>query len=305
MGIDFSERNKQIGGSEIAAVMGLSRWKTPLQLWAEKTGKVIPEDISNLEHVELGTELEDFVAKKFERKSGKKVRRDNRAFVHKELSYCVAHIDRRITGTDELLECKTCSAWKAKEWDGEEIPVEYVLQVNWYLGICGMKTGYIAVLIGGQKFAWKEIAFDEALYAKQIQAAIRFMEFHVKEDHPPVAVANDNEALVDMFPEAQGEIVKIEAKEQADEMNTALEHRLEVMKEISAAEEEKAKIDAGIKLVIGNAAGVETDKFKVTWLNSTRTIADPDAMKKAGIFEQYSKTVASRTFRVAAQKKGK
>ncbi len=69
------DRTKFIGGSDISVVMGLNRWKTPLQLWAEKTGQVEPDDLSKVERVQLGSELEDFVAKKFERESGLKVRR--------------------------------------------------------------------------------------------------------------------------------------------------------------------------------------------------------------------------------------
>lgn len=294
---NMEDRSKIIGGSEIAAVMGLSRWKTPLALWAEKTGKVEIEDKSGIEHIELGIELEDFVCKKFEKKSGKKVRRDTRTFTHPQLPYCVAHIDRWVVG-GELLEAKTCSAWKAKEWEGEEIPIEYVLQVNWYLGICQMKTGYIAVLIGGQKFLWKELAFDRELYDRQIAAAVRFYEENIVGDKPPMATFNDNETLLQMFPEAEGEIIQIDDQEKEDEINSALEHRLEVMKEITDAENEKSLIDAGLMQIIGESAGIQTKKFKITWSNVSRKVADVEAMKKDGIFDQYAKLSVSRTFRV-------
>src|SRR5512146_1989369 len=101
------ERKGYIGGSDIAAVMGLSRWSTPLKVWAIKTGKIIPKDISTLEHVEIGTELEEYVAQKFSKKTGFKVRRDSREFIHPELTYARGHIDRWIVGEDALLECKT------------------------------------------------------------------------------------------------------------------------------------------------------------------------------------------------------
>ena len=59
------ERRNYIGGSDIAAILGMSRWKTPLKLWLEKTGEVEPDDLSENEAVQLGIELEDFVAQKF------------------------------------------------------------------------------------------------------------------------------------------------------------------------------------------------------------------------------------------------
>ncbi|MGN1152884.1 MAG: lambda-exonuclease family protein, partial [Candidatus Gastranaerophilaceae bacterium] len=101
------ERRNYIGGSDIAAVMGMSRWKTQLQLWLEKTGEVEPVDLSQVEAVQLGSELEEFVAQKFAKETGKQVRKQSKMYVHKDYPYMVAHIDRLITGTDEILECKT------------------------------------------------------------------------------------------------------------------------------------------------------------------------------------------------------
>ena len=96
-------RNEFLGGSDIAAVMGMSRWKTPLKLWAEKTGKLPLPDLSDVEAVELGTDLEEFVAKKFTQKTGKAVRRSPKYYQHPDYPYMVAHVDRLVTGTDELL----------------------------------------------------------------------------------------------------------------------------------------------------------------------------------------------------------
>ena len=109
------ERRKYIGGSDIATVLGMSRWNTPLKLWLEKIGEAEPTDLSTNEAVQLGTELEDFVAKKFAKATGKQVRKQSKMYVHKDYPFMVAHVDRLITRTNELLECKTCSAFKKEE----------------------------------------------------------------------------------------------------------------------------------------------------------------------------------------------
>jgi predicted phage-related endonuclease len=44
--IDHEFRRTGIGGSDVAAVLGISRYKSAFQLWQEKTGQVQPEDIS-------------------------------------------------------------------------------------------------------------------------------------------------------------------------------------------------------------------------------------------------------------------
>ena len=108
------ERMSYIGGSDIAAVMGQSRWSTPYRLWAEKTGK-IKTDLSTNESVEMGTRLEGFVADLFSEKTGKQVRKAPKTYIHPDYPFLVAHVDRLVTGTDELLECKTCSAYKLEE----------------------------------------------------------------------------------------------------------------------------------------------------------------------------------------------
>ncbi|MCT9872589.1 YqaJ viral recombinase family protein, partial [Paenarthrobacter aurescens] len=70
-----------------------------------------------------------------------------------------------IVGEKSILECKTTSAYNAKEWVDDEIPASYIVQVQYYLGILGpeYKKGYFAVLIGGNRFVWKEVERDEEL----------------------------------------------------------------------------------------------------------------------------------------------
>lgn len=306
---DSKKRMEFIGGSDIAAVMGLSRWVTPLKLWAEKTGK-IQNDVAS-EAAELGTELEEFVAKRFTKMTTMKVRRDNTDFTHPEYSYMRVHIDRRIIGTDLILECKTCSAWKAKEWDGEEIPIEYTLQVNWELGIVSEHLGrrfdeaWLAVLIGGQRFIYKAMKFDEDLFRKQVEFARTFWEEFVLKDQPPMAISGDSEALLALFPKASGELVKIEDKEKVEYINSALEHRSEISREIDEAMKEKDDIDSKLKQIVGETPGILTDRFKITWTPQVSRRADPEAMKKAGVFDQFSKETSTRVLRVTQNKEKK
>lgn len=70
------ERRKGIGGSDASIILGLNKWKTPFELWLDKTGQV-PVSESQSEAAYFGSLLEDIVAKEFEIRSGKKVRRKN------------------------------------------------------------------------------------------------------------------------------------------------------------------------------------------------------------------------------------
>ena len=59
-------RQKGIGGSDAASVLGISPWKTNVQLWEEKTGIKEPEDISEKEVVRFGKESEAAIRQLFQ-----------------------------------------------------------------------------------------------------------------------------------------------------------------------------------------------------------------------------------------------
>ena len=287
-----------VGGSEISIIMGLNRWKTPLRLWAEKTGKFITEDISDREYIQLGNELEDFVAKRFTKITGIKVRRDTKTFTHKTYPNMIAHIDRRVVGTDELLECKTCNAWKAHEWEGEEIPQEYILQVMWYLGILGMSKGYIAVLIGGNTFKWKEIAFDAELFDKMLAAALHFVDFNVKQEQPPIAVTGDSSTLMRLYPEHTENII---VKDNTDDEELIGDIQF-IKAQIAEFEKDQEDKEAKLKQIIGEAEGLDTPGFKVSWKSQAKTRLDYELLKKDNLYDKYAIKGTTRVLRINRKK---
>ena len=257
MSFTQAERMQYIGGSDIAAVLSQSRWKTPYRLWAEKTGKIIVPDLSNVEAVEMGNRLEQFVADIFSDKTGKQVRRAPKMYRHSEYPFLVANIDRLIVGGDELLECKTCSAYKLEEWENK-IPREYVLQVIWYLGITGRKRGWIACLIGGQKFDYKPIDFDQELFDLMIEKALKFWDM-VKNDVPPMILPEDDTTLVELYPTHTEDLIEIQ------EMNDRIAYLQEIKMHIDEMTKEKREIETELKTLIKDKAGVITDRYKITW----------------------------------------
>ena len=297
MNLKTVDRRTFIGGSDIAAVLGLSRWKTPLQLWAEKVGEIEPKDLSNVEAVEWGTKLEELVAKKFEEVTGLGVRRAPKTYKHGFYDFFRSQVDRLVTGTDELLECKTCSAWLAKEWEGEEIPMEYILQVMWQLGITGRKVGYIAVLIGGQKFVHKRIEFDQVMYDDMVMKAIGFWHDHVLAKSPPMAVGDDNPIMFDLFQTHSSLIL-----DTSDELSVKVKFRQELSMHIKEMEKQKDEVEAQLKQVIGDNLGVKTGEFVVTWKEQKRSGIDLDKMKQDHLYEKYLMTKKSRVLRIRNKK---
>ena len=179
------DRRKGIGGSDVATILGLNKWKSPYQLWLEKTGQI------DLEHTESepaywGNVLEEIVAKEFQERTGKKVRRRNQVFEHPLHPFLRANIDRDVVGENAILECKTANAFLGKEWEGEEVPLSYLCQVQHYMNVLNKKYCYIAVLIGGQKFIWKRVDRDQELIDMITERLVEFWETNVLDGQEPV-----------------------------------------------------------------------------------------------------------------------
>lgn len=290
------ERMSYIGGSDIAAIMGQSRWKTPYRLWAEKTGKIEMPDLSNVESVEMGTRLEQFVADLFSEKTGKSVRKAPKTYSHPDYPYLVAHVDRLITGTDELLECKTCSAYKLEEWENK-IPKEYVLQVIWYLGITGRKKGWIACLIGGQKFDYKPIEFDEELFNMMVEKAVKFWEM-VQKQIPPLILPEDDEVLSEIYSEHTDDMIKVQ------EMDERVAYLQEIKMHIEEMQKEKREIETELKTMIADKAGLITDTYKVSWKSQIQRRIDTDTFKtdNPDLAQKYMIEKAIRVMRITKNK---
>ena len=303
-GGSMEQKEITIGGSEISIVMGLNRWKTPLRLWAEKTGRIETEK-REAEYLEMGNELEDTVArifcKRYKKDTGRdiRVRRDTKKFRHKDFPFMTGHIDRRITGTDLLLECKTANAWKAHEWEGEEIPQEYILQVIHYLGVTGMKKGYIAVLIGGNRFMWKEIEANPILFMNMVERTKQFIGF-CKDGIAPVAMSGDSSTLMRLYPESMEQILQKDGYED----NAVIEQIQEVKKIINEAEVKKEGLEARLKQAIGEYEGMETGDYKVSWKSQRRVQLDYARLKEDGLYDKYGVERFSRVLRIN-KKKGK
>lgn len=303
-----TNRHEYIGGSDIAAVMGMSRWKTPLKLWCEKTQKLPLPDLSNVEAVELGTDLEEFVAQKFSQKTGKAVRRSPKLYQHPDYPYMVAHVDRLVTGTDELLECKTASFFKKDEWENEEIPQEYILQVMWYLGITGRKIGHIAVLIGGQSFKYKQIEFDSELFNTMVETAKDFWE-KVQTQTPPNVMADDDETLKDLYGQHNEVYIELFPEdERTAESVIALEDKIAYLQElklhIKEMEAEKKEIETTLKDIIKDNIGIKSPKYVVSWKSQTKTDFDKVSFREShpDLYKEYETVSSFRVMRISKNK---
>lgn len=298
------ERSEYIGASDCAAVLGLSRWRTPLQIWGEKTGAMRQDDITENLAIEVGTELEELVCKLFAKRTGKEVRRVNETQTHPKYPFIRCNIDRRVVGEDAVLEAKTASAWKAKEWEGEEVPQEYILQCLHQLAVTGKKVAYIAVLIGGNhSFVFKKIERDEKIIDEIISQEVKFWKEFVEKNVIPTTIKRqDSDALFTLFPNGNENEVPVELGEKADRIMDNISALGKDMKNLEGILDQQKN---EIKALLGDNSFGGTQKWKVSWKNQVRSGLDMEALKREmpEVYEKFKKTSISRVLRISAQEK--
>lgn len=197
-------RSKGIGGSEAAVVCGLSPWKTPVQLWQEKTGRVPEPDIGDREEVRWGSLLEDVIADEWARRQGEKIQRVNQTLVSKRAPFMLGNIDRRIVGKNRPLEVKNASHWTYEKW-GEsgtaDIPLYYQTQGVHYMSVMDADQCEFGVLLGGNELRVYTLPRDLKVEQQLIEIEGRFWD-NVQKDIPPKPIQIED--LVRLYPKTQG-----------------------------------------------------------------------------------------------------
>lgn len=294
-------RADTIGGSDAAAILGLNPYKSAYALWAEKTGKVVPEDISGKEAVRLGTDLEEYVAKRFSEATGKKVRRENYTIFRDDMPYAHANYDRLVVGERAGLECKTTNALHLSKFKNGEYPTNYYVQACHYLLISGLDRWYIAVLVLGIEFKVFCVERDEAELEALRAAEADFWEM-VQTDTPP-----DVDGSVSTIDALNAEFPVSEPQTTTDLTGCAADLFLleECGRQIKALEEKKAAAQARIMESMGSAERGEYGDFSVLWKTQRRSTFDRKLFEKelGAIPDKYMKTSESRPFRFTVNSK--
>lgn len=189
---ELEARRSGIGASDIAAVMGRSRWRCALDIYLEKV------DVSPARHdkkgpgIEWGNRHEPAIAQKYqdEHPGIRLARWDMQR--HSRHPWMLCTPDRiAYSQCGEVrygVELKTADEHARSEWgpppDGK-VPVEYLLQCQWSMLVTGMIRWDLAVLIGKSDYREYEMEAHEGLHDTMFKAAHRFWHKHVLQEIPP------------------------------------------------------------------------------------------------------------------------
>lgn len=297
---DWLEYRKQgIGGSDASVVCGINRYKSPIELWMEKTGQLPHQEAGEAAY--WGTQLEPFVRAEFTKRTGIEVSRRNELLQSEEHPFMLANLDGICEVPDVgpcIFEAKTASAYKIGEWE-DAIPDEYALQLAHYMAVTGYAGAYIAVLIGGNTFKWKFIERDEELISMLIQLETDFWN-HVQDGTPPPLDGSDASAkfLAERFSNStpRSHITL------PDTAANLLAQYDEACEELEAVTERKQKAENLLKEMIGeNEVGTAGDRV-ITWKSVSQERLDSKTLRAEHpvLYKKYVNQTSYRRFSVKA-----
>jgi putative phage-type endonuclease len=199
-------RAKSLGGSDIGALLGISKYRSAVDVWMEKTGKEI--FIKYSLPLRFGQFAESFVADEYALATGTQLATHDAAVVHPDYEYMHGHIDRFVLVTDSplvvsdgkitasrILECKTANPFAQSEWreaGSDQVPLSYLVQCVWYMMLTNIDRTDLAVLFGNADFRIYEITRDLDLEQMVLERAISFWKNHVIKDIPPAATSESD-----------------------------------------------------------------------------------------------------------------
>lgn len=295
-------RRNGIGGSDASVVMGKNPWCSVQQLWEDKTGKAPVKDEGS-EYTYWGNVMEPIIRKEFMNRTGLKVRQKHFMMFHPEFTFMFADVDGIVTdenGEKCIFEAKTVSQYREGEWEDGNIPVEYMLQVQHYLAVCGMQKSYIAALIEENHFVYHTILRNDEMIADLIYAEKKFWNYNVKCDIRPEI--DDSEATKEYLARKYEKSVKDRIN-----LDSSLEIVLKEYKEVDSQLKDMEKKKTGLSNRLKEALGeheegqLESGQI-VRWRRVEKNVVDTKRLRteQPEIYDKYKNVSAYRTLTIAS-----
>lgn len=325
-------RRSGIGGSDVAAILGMNRYKTKVDVYEDKIATDVPEDTQS-QAAYFGSVLEDVVAQEFSKRTGMKIQRVNTMLRKGDDGWMIANIDRAIVNpeiagrvyvydearqietrrqisTDMILECKTASSFIADQWGPSQedeivsgktvtehkIPLYYETQVQWYLGVTGASVCFVAVLLGGQDFRIYRVDRDDDVIEALREQCSKFWHENVLANVPPAPAIKEDVARI--FPTDNGEMI-----EASNDVAADIGELRNLQEQIKTLQDAQDVVKDRICAALGDKTGFTIAGEKAcTYKAQTSNRFDSTRFKKAqpDLYNEYTKTTTTRVFRLAA-----
>jgi putative phage-type endonuclease len=283
-----------IGGSDAAAILGVSPWASKYSLYLDKTSAE-PVQKAETAAMRFGNIMEPVVAELFAEQTGMTVTKDTNLYRHPEHEFMLANLDGVVSTTggdvDALLEVKT------SRYQWKQVPDYYVSQVQHYMAVTGMPVTYVAALFNGEEFTYFEIPRDDKYIDRLVNLEGEFWRSVQKQLQPDIdgSEATYN-AVRKQYDAESGLSVELSA-----DVAQLIEERAQAKALVDQYEAMVREAESKIMTALGQAeVGTIAGKSVVTWKSQSRSSVDAKALKEAHpeIAKQFMKESSFRVLRV-------
>lgn len=257
-------RKNSLGASETPMALGISPYRTPLELWLLKTGGMEPEKPST--SMRLGKLLEPALLELYREECGQEVIAAQVFHRSEEHPFLTATLDG-VREDETVIEMKVVGPWSnvsLGEDGSDDCPTHWLAQVQQQLLCSGLTRAEIAVLSlrGQPKLLTYPIQRDDKVIAAMVQRATSFWAMVQERRRPEPMMPRDRERIRHLFKDCVGAV----------ELSPHLVADLQAYDELGAVikdvEAKRSLAKANIQLAmenhaLGTVAGWEVARRKI------------------------------------------
>jgi putative phage-type endonuclease len=287
----LEDRRSGVGGSDVLSLLGFSQYRSPWEVWREKTGRAPIDTASPSAAADLGNALEPWLIEQAESLIGVPAHRTaTRTYGHADYPWRRCSPDG-VTADGQLVEAKTAGLASGfgtpKGWADDAVPLGYEFQVRWGLHVMDAPAAEIIALVSGLGLIRRTVERNLRIESKMVAQVEAWWQRHVVEGVEPDLSGADAAVIAEMYPRAERESVDLDDTD-------ALEHweiYLAARERAQEAEAEQERAGAELKALIGDAKVARVDGNVIaTWpevkgkVSLSRLLTDlTPALERAGI----------------------
>lgn len=275
-------RSGGIGGSDVAAALGMHRYVSPLQLYLDKRGELpeLPMSPELAEFAEFGHDLEAVIARRWAKRTGCDYVPSPGTLARVDAPWMRVNLDGIVVDPVRghgVLELKNRSEYQLSDWE-DGVPEAVALQAHWGMAVTGYPFADVAALVGGNKLRYHRIDRDLELEADLVRLVSDFWHHNVLAGvEPPIdasqATADLLGRLYDVAPE---KVVDVDA----EAVEPLLAERARLKAAAREIDEQLRGVENRIKHLAGDAEVVTADgRTAFTWRQVTQHRLDSKALK--------------------------
>ena len=306
-------RRNYIGGSDAAAVIGISRFRSPLSVYLEKKSLIKKEPPN--ERMFWGIRIEPLLRDRFKELTGYEVRELKYVLQSVESPFAIANLDGIVNlGPAEdnqwaVLELKCVNEFTGNSDDfrggaAGYISPEYYAQIQHYLYVTGLKIAFLGMLIGGNHFVYNRITRDDEAISNMIKLEKHWYEQYFLTNTLPPAGQSDGDLLGKFYDRPERKEVQL-----PESAAVLVDDYLSATQEIKKWEDRKKLAQIKLEEMMGNSGDtavvglrriswkpVETKRFSASKAKEMNLLTEDQ-------IAQCSLVTASRRFSITEIKR--